>query len=220
MDEIRDNRSLVLLRQLKTSLFDCVTNLKSNDETFKICTFPNVRDKFSDLMSQYVDCVQNLEAAQRTFSHLQENVTDDDRDPNGGEPVDLDKLRLLFEQTLQQNLSERVTDEAEAQVMLNALIKPERQAQPAPTDEEIYVEQSTERAIPKDPITKKNIKIAVRSKKCNHIYDQESIKRYIDHKDKNKAKVQCPVAGCSNRNMKKTELVLDDATNAIIASMI
>lgn len=221
MDDIRDGRSLNLLKQLKTSIFDCAKNLRSNDETFNISTFPKVCDTLSDLMGQYVNTIQQLEAAQRTFDQLLEKVAEDENDPNGGDPVDLIAFEEVFRQKFNCEIQESVTDEVEAQVTLNALIRPEVPQPPPPqADEEIYVEQNANKEIPKDPITKRNIKIAVRSKKCNHVYDQESIKSYISHKEKNKSKVQCPVAGCSNRAMKSNELILDDVTNALIASLI
>jgi len=221
LDDIRNQRSLNQVKQLEHSIIDCAKNIKSNDQTFNISTFSEVCDKLSDVMSEYVSSVKHLEAAQKTFVSLQENLAEDAQAPNGGDPVDLAAFEVLFRQQFDQNLTEVLTEGNEAQIALDAIVRPNQPPpRPPQPDQDIYVEQNSQREIPKDPITKRNIKIAVRSKKCNHIYDQESIKSYISHKEKNKSRVQCPVAGCSNRAMKSNELVLDDETNALIQSLV
>jgi len=60
-----------------------------------------------------------------------------------------------------------------------------------------------------DPITKKEIVDPVRNKKCNHIYERETILQNIDVAKQNGKVVKCPYMGCNCRDFKKSDLVKD-----------
>lgn len=219
-DDTRTNDNLKTLTKIKQNILDCAKNIKSNDETFGISTLPDVSEKLSALMSNYVDTYQRLEAAQRTYLNLAKEVAADVAAANANDDADREFLNLndfktLYDQTFQQE-NETVTTETEAHLDLQSIIE---QPQPRQEDEEVVVEAPTGQ-IPKDPITKKNIKVAVKNVVCNHIYDQGSFEAYFTQKEKAKGKCQCPVAGCQNRNIKRKDIVIDEDTNKLIESIM
>lgn len=215
LDDIRSNQTVKSINQLKTTILDCAKNIKSNDVTFSISTLPTVCDKLTELMGGYIDTMQELESCQRAFTNLHEEVLQKvDQEDGDGEFLDLEHYDNRFQELLENANQTTTTNEIEAQVTLDEIIRP-----PAP-DEEIVVEAPL-RQIPKDPITKTAIKVAVRSTVCNHIYDKEGIENYFRQKESAKSNptIRCPQAGCTNRNMKRSQLVLDEETNKLIQSL-
>jgi len=68
-----------------------------------------------------------------------------------------------------------------------------------------------------DPITKKEIVDPVRNKKCNHIYERETILQTIDVAKQNGKTVKCPYMGCNCRDFRKSDLIKDkDVLNHIV----
>lgn len=215
LEDIRSNKTLDSVKRFKEIILDCAKNIKSNDATFKISTLPEVSDKLSSLMTSYIDTIQHLESSQRAFMQLYEEVSIIEAEHNEDEFISIGEFEEKFRQKLEQE-NETVTEEAEAQVNLDSIIRPLR---PAPLQDEEIVVEAPARQVPKDPITKRDIKVAVKSTTCNHIYDKGSIDTYFAQKEKSKVRVQCPVAGCQNRNMKKNEIILDEETNKLIESL-
>ncbi|CAH1977680.1 unnamed protein product [Acanthoscelides obtectus] len=66
---------------------------------------------------------------------------------------------------------------------------------------------------PVDPMTKKVIRNPYRNKRCNHVYEYNSIVDYIKQQ-RNRAK--CPYIGCTNHSFRVTDLVADQ----VMASQI
>lgn len=56
-----------------------------------------------------------------------------------------------------------------------------------------------------DPITKQLIGNPVRNKRCNHVYDQESIEDAL----KINSRLRCPYVGCNVKNVQLTDLIED-----------
>jgi hypothetical protein len=81
----------------------------------------------------------------------------------------------------------------------------------------------------KDPITKKRIREPVKNpvrsevlvldelflKICEHVYDRESIQAHINFQKGRRQLYQCPVQGCSNKQLLKMEVLLSLINNLI-----
>mgnify|MGYP001019910426 CR=1 FL=1 len=210
LQDIRDGTTLGMINQLKESVIDCAKNIKSNDITFHISTLPTVRENLTRLMDSYLETVHSVESCQNAFTKLHEQLEQLD-DDQVEEFVDLNTYSEKFKHTIEEEravLNSRF-DGRTAQTELNEIIGPH-------IDEEIQVE-APECQIPKDPITKRDIQVAVKSTVCHHIYDQDGIEEYFRQKEQaKKTRIQCPQAGCTNKNMKRTELILDEETNRLI----
>jgi hypothetical protein len=206
MDDIRAGTSRQLLKEFRNRIIDTAKNIKSNEATFNISTLDLVRDRLLGLMSDYTDTIRKVEASEQAFMQTQVHLSSKDE-------LDLNTFEEHFK-TAERSSYETSNLEQDALSTLENLIVP-----PAPRDEEVYVEAPAERTWPKDPITKTNIRKAVRNKVCNHIYDRTSIENYIDQRKANKQRVPCPVAGCRNKNTEKKDLVPDDETNNLIESL-
>lgn len=217
MDDISSGNTLKPINEFRDAILDCTKNIKSNDNTFGTTVLPKVSNKLSDFMSHYVDAYHQIETTQRTVSKLHSHVMDDERDPLGGDPVDLKAFGELYKKTYDTE-SKEASGATEYFDELQGMLSIRRQ-QPVTQDEDVVVEPTVNREIPKDPITKMNIKIAVRSKKCNHLYDQTTINSYIEQRGKDRSTVKCPVAGCNNKDLKKYGFILDAETNDLIASL-
>lgn len=185
---IRENETAKSLEDLKSSVLDCSKNIKSNDETFGISTFATVKDKFDGIMTDFKILSRELDASRTAFLNMYDTFNEDE----GEEYIDSESVIAEFKKHIDQELKRTAVE----------------------PDEEIMVENLQ---IIKDPITRQNIKFAVKSKVCKHIYDKETILDYFKQR-RNKA-VKCPQAGCTNKNMKMEELVDDDETNKLIQSL-
>lgn len=199
------------LRHLKDNIIECAKFIKNNDATFGISTLPP--DKVVNLMRVYVDLVRRTKACDQAFDKLNLEIQNETAQAEGEETFhDLKAYSNLFEATIQE-FEQSLTD-LEANAM--------REIERVIADEEVQVEQAPAKQIPKDPITKRNIKVAVKSTVCKHIYDRASIDDYFNQKETapKKTKIQCPQAGCTNRNMRRDEIVADEETNELIESLL
>lgn len=213
LTDIRSNTALKRLDALQASIIDCAKNIKSNDAVFKISTLPSVTEKLKNLMDEYGAIYQDVEADQKAFLQVYEEVALIDEDGDESEDyIETQIFKNKFEDIAKKEKKKlSKTHINEAKKKLKAVISPE--------DEDVQFEAPA-RQIPKDPITKKDIRIAVKSTVCNHIYDKEGIEEYFTQKEKAKKKnIQCPVAGCLNRSMARSEIVLDEETNNFIQSL-
>lgn len=212
-DDIEQGNYTELVGQLKDSIFDCAKSIKSNDETFKISTLPEVSGKLKELMAHYVSIMQRVEASQQTFMQLLGEVKCDLNRGNDGDAVNLATFEDLFKQTYESQLR-ATTAQTQSSDVLNSILGTR-----IVRDEDIVEEEPRERQCPKDPITKTNIKKAVRSKQCKHTYDKRSIEEYISQKERSKSsRIACPVAGCVNKTLTRQDLEPDDEANNIIES--
>nr|XP_012640827.1 E3 SUMO-protein ligase NSE2 isoform X5 [Microcebus murinus]XP_012640828.1 E3 SUMO-protein ligase NSE2 isoform X5 [Microcebus murinus]XP_012640829.1 E3 SUMO-protein ligase NSE2 isoform X5 [Microcebus murinus] len=83
-------------------------------------------------------------------------------------------------------------------------------------DEDMIVTQSQTNFI--CPITQLEMKKPVKNKVCGHTYEEEAIVRMIESKHKRKKKACCPKIGCSHTDIKKSDLMLDEALRRAIES--
>uniref|UniRef100_A0A8D0HFP8 E3 SUMO-protein ligase NSE2 n=1 Tax=Sphenodon punctatus TaxID=8508 RepID=A0A8D0HFP8_SPHPU len=83
-------------------------------------------------------------------------------------------------------------------------------------DEDIAVTQSQVNFI--CPITQADMKKPVRNKTCGHTYEEEAILKLIQHKEKRQKKACCPKVGCNNLDVKRSDLVPDEALKRAIES--
>lgn len=187
--DIKENTIKESLNQLKACILDCTRNIKSNDDSFGISTFPVVKGKLDEAMEDYHRILKSTEASRTAFLSTYETIEDKEVD----EYVDLENFTREFQKKIEDEINK-------------ASAEPE---------EEIVLENP--HTHPKDPISRQNIKFAIKSNVCGHIYDKEVILNYFQQR-KNKT-VKCPQAGCANKNMKLDELVDDEETNLLIQSL-
>nr|XP_015213554.1 PREDICTED: E3 SUMO-protein ligase NSE2 [Lepisosteus oculatus]XP_015213555.1 PREDICTED: E3 SUMO-protein ligase NSE2 [Lepisosteus oculatus]XP_015213556.1 PREDICTED: E3 SUMO-protein ligase NSE2 [Lepisosteus oculatus] len=81
-------------------------------------------------------------------------------------------------------------------------------------DEDIAVTQS--QVNPTCPITQVDMVNPVKNKKCNHYYEQEAVLDMIRSKQHQKKKLRCPVVGCGNTDVTKSDLVPDPTMKRLI----
>ncbi|XP_056142719.1 E3 SUMO-protein ligase NSE2 [Lampris incognitus] len=81
-------------------------------------------------------------------------------------------------------------------------------------DEDITVTQSQVNF--NCPLTQMEMVNPVKNKKCNHHYDETSILSLIKARKRQQKKCSCPVVGCVNRDVKKSDLVLDPIVKRMI----
>lgn len=214
LDDINDETTVKTFHQFKESIIDCAKNIRSNDATFEISTLPKISDKLANHMTNYIDTVHKLESYQKAFLQINDELDkmEEEHEEEPEDYVDLDEYRKLFDSIVQQEMITR-PNEIGAKKVLEKILKP--------PEEDIQMEAPT-RQIPRDPMTKKPIRIAVRSTVCGHIYDKDGIEEYFRLKILNNRanRIQCPQAGCTNKRMSKDELVLDEETNNLIQSLL
>ncbi|XP_015213554.2 E3 SUMO-protein ligase NSE2 [Lepisosteus oculatus] len=83
-------------------------------------------------------------------------------------------------------------------------------------DEDIAVTQS--QVNPTCPITQVDMVNPVKNKKCNHYYEQGAVLDMIRSKQHQKKKLRCPVVGCGNTDVTKSDLVPDPTMKRLIQS--
>lgn len=211
--DIRDGHTVKLTKQAKDKILECAKAIKSNDNTFKISTLPEVGDELRGLMNEYVQAMRTLEASHNAFEQMRDDLEAEETDAAIDEPVDLIAFEELYKANLEKH-NQGIPSDTSALKDLEQILKPVR-----PQDEDIEVEETSTMQIPKDPITQTNIKKAFRNKVCNHIYDITSITEYFKQKEKNKSRVPCPVAGCTVKAMKMSELIPDQEINDLIEKL-
>lgn len=217
IDEISQDKAATTLRHLKNNILDCAKNIKSNDATFKISTLPEVMDKLKLVMDNYITQTRQIKAHETAFMKLREELDKREEEAEIDEliPNESEGYRNLYEQLIETASASFANLEKNAMSDLNKIICPSL------NEEEIQFETPSSRRIPIDPITRTNIKVAVKSTVCNHVYDRDGIEDYFKQKElaKKTNKIQCPQAGCTNKRMTRGELVLDEETNELIKSL-
>ncbi|PNJ76240.1 NSMCE2 isoform 2 [Pongo abelii] len=81
-------------------------------------------------------------------------------------------------------------------------------------DEDIIVTQSQTNFT--CPITKEEMKKPVKNKVCGHTYEEDAIVRMIESRQKRKKKAYCPQIGCSHTDIRKSDLIQDEALRRAI----
>ncbi|XP_062935817.1 E3 SUMO-protein ligase NSE2 isoform X2 [Cynocephalus volans] len=84
------------------------------------------------------------------------------------------------------------------------------------TDEDMIVTQSQTNFI--CPITQLEMKKPVKNKVCGHTYEEEAIVRMIESKHRRKKKACCPKIGCSHTDIRRSDLIQDEALRRAIES--
>lgn len=212
LDDIRDNITVNTVRKLKDTIIDCAKEIKSNDVTFQISTLPSVSAKLSSLMDGYSSTLKQLDTCQQAFLSVHELVEVDEDESGERDFIDLDDYLTVFKQNHDHAKSKYKKDNSAKSDLTKVL-------RPVANDEEIQVE-APQGQIPKDPITKKDIVFAMRSKVCKHVFDKTSIEDYISQcESASKTRIKCPLAGCTNKNLSRKELEPDQEINKLIQSM-
>ncbi|NXB70575.1 NSE2 ligase, partial [Donacobius atricapilla] len=68
------------------------------------------------------------------------------------------------------------------------------------------------------PITQMTMKKPVRNKVCGHSYEEDAILEIIQTQQQKKKKVRCPKMGCKHVDVKRSDLVPDEARKRLIDS--
>lgn len=185
--------------KLRDTILDIAKHIKSNDETFKISTMPNSRNTFKNLLNTYQKAYTEVEASTKVYKKM----TAEFEKLENSEPTEyIDTSAYEKEYNKQIKVEQKKVDKSrftDAQKALARILKQE--------DEEIVVEAPAQQIL-KDPITKKDIETPVKSLKCGHTYDKQSIEGYIGHLEAaGKTNIRCPVAGCVNKSLKLSDIV-------------
>ncbi|XP_021564368.1 E3 SUMO-protein ligase NSE2 [Carlito syrichta] len=90
----------------------------------------------------------------------------------------------------------------------------DREADAPGVDEDMIVTQSQMNLV--CPITQLEMKKPVRNKVCGHTYEEEAILRMIQARHKRKKKACCPKIGCSHTDMRRSDLIQDEALRRAI----
>ena len=61
----------------------------------------------------------------------------------------------------------------------------------------------------KDPWTRKLIEDPVTNKVCGHTYERATVERFLERNAKSRKQTKCPVVGCTNNNITKSQLFTD-----------
>lgn len=213
IEDIQEHRTSQQLNKLKDILIDCTRNIKSNDETFSISTLPSISTKLTKIVDDIAEAMNRLEASQSAFLELNDLVENIEAEVGPDEIVQSAIFSNKYEDSVKEKYNKLRQSNRDKKRILTELNKILR-----PIEEDVQVEAPT-LTIPKDPITKRDIRIAVRSTVCNHVYDQEGIEDYFKQKElAKKRNIKCPQAGCTNKTMTREELVPDDELNRFIQS--
>lgn len=212
LDDIRDSITLNSIHKLRDAIIDCAKNIKSNDATFQISTLPTVTDKLYSLMDNYAKILKETDTCQQAFLQIHDQVEQEEDEQQDRDFIDLDNYLTVFKRNHSKAKSAYPKSNP-ARKELARVISPQT------NDEEIQVEAPMRQSY-KDPITKKDIRVAVRSRVCKHIFDKDSIEDYIRQSEAAKVRIKCPLAGCTNKSLTREELELDVEINQIIQTMV
>ena len=83
------------------------------------------------------------------------------------------------------------------------------------TDDDLIMTESTQTFI--DPWTRKPITDdPVTNRKCGHTYERATVMKFLEKYSKVKKKLKCPIVGCTNDNITKSDLYTDQKIKRII----
>jgi len=83
------------------------------------------------------------------------------------------------------------------------------------TDDDLIMTESTQTFI--DPWTRKPITDdPVTNRKCGHTYERATVMKFLEKYSKVKKKLKCPIVGCTNDNITKSDLYTDQKIKRMI----
>ena len=78
-------------------------------------------------------------------------------------------------------------------------------------DTETFIDPWSRKPIASDPVT---------NRKCKHTYERETVTRFLEKYAKSKKPLKCPVVGCGNGSIVKSDLYTDPEIKKKVARMI
>lgn len=202
------------IKQVDNIILDCAKSLKSSDNVYKSNLLSDACSKLMKGMKSHNDTMNVIDSNERAFKEIFNKIQD--KRPHDSTRADhLDARELLndFDIIVANELKKQPTNSPQLRE-LESITSAVRPAE----DEEMVIEEPERVELPKDPISKTNIQIAVRSKTCKHLYDKETIEKYI--KSKKNKKARCPIAGCTNTELVVEDLEFDEEINKLIQSSV
>ena len=83
------------------------------------------------------------------------------------------------------------------------------------TDDDLIMTESTQTFI--DPWTRKPITDdPITNRKCGHSYERATVMKFLEKYSKVKKKLKCPIVGCTNDNITKSDLYTDQKIKRMI----
>jgi len=83
------------------------------------------------------------------------------------------------------------------------------------TDDDLIMTESTQTFI--DPWTRRPITDdPVTNRKCGHTYERATVMKFLEKYSKVKKKLKCPIVGCTNDNITKSDLYTDQKIKRMI----
>ncbi|MBN3315329.1 NSE2 ligase, partial [Atractosteus spatula] len=174
------------------------------------------QEYFKKLEQMMLNCAR-MEREINYFVAAVEEVTSQVRQDN---PEGLSKLTGLVNQRftdLQAAAKDSQLHKHKKVVQLKETLKRSKvtvEATEEELDEDIAVTQS--QVNPTCPITQVDMVNPVKNKKCNHYYEQDAVLDMIRSKQHQKKKLRCPVVGCGNTDVTKSDLVPDPTMKRLI----
>lgn len=202
------------IEQVDNIILDCAKSLKTSDNVYKLNLLPDASSKLLKSMKSHVDTMTEIDSNERAFRDIFRKIQDKKvHDLNNPEYFETSEFLNDFGNLVATG-SQRQSTTSPRLHELESIISSARPTE----DEEMVIEEPERPEIPKDPISKTTIQIAVRSKTCKHIYDKETVEKYIVSKKTKKAR--CPLAGCTNTNLDIDDLQIDEDINKLIQSSV
>lgn len=214
LEEINSGYNTRLIAPIGKTVLDFAKYLKNDDSVFDLSSLSEFTPRILDAMNSHVQVMRKNHALDDAYKKMYREIRASwDDEPS--DYFDWNEYGKNFDKLIAQELKKAETGPQSRLVEDLRKITNTQQTQ----GEEIVVEAPILQ-IPKDPITKKDIKFAVRSRRCKHVYDKESIENFITTSlANNRPRIRCPIAGCTNSDLSIDDLENDDETNNLIESV-
>lgn len=209
-------------QQERNEIFsDCVDSLKLWKELiYKYADDDSgITQQLEEVVKDYCRTDYEASVAEKACAEVVSQVEEISNNNNSQERLDIDQLYQNKLTSIQNSSFNPEQHQIWKEIMLNERseldveeVQPEVQNNQSMVYEEVQdqVFCSTTAFTPSvDPISKKAIQDAYKSRTCGHIYEYKFILQYIKSM-KNKAK--CPFIGCGNKSLTLTELFKDQDT--------
>ncbi|XP_049865870.1 E3 SUMO-protein ligase NSE2-like [Pectinophora gossypiella] len=181
-----------LRKQCISSLYLCADNVSKYLEEEKDAQFSKLRS--------YVSGYCMMEAQQDVAIRALEKTTNETNESN------VDTLEDRFNEHLSSLAKKKlkVDNHPYMKEFDSRVQKGMQQARQNLDESDLAITESHDQYI--DPITKKPISDPVKNKICGHIYEKESIYKFISLKNR----IKCPVVGCANTQHIQHQHLLSD----------
>jgi len=163
------------------------------------------------VMKDYIKMEHEYNVSKKVLSKLKKGLevenADMDRD------IDADyRSELVKEMENDQLTEERLISDQRIKQLENIILG---SGGHNTTDDDLIMTESTQTFI--DPWTRKPITDdPVTNRKCGHTYERATVMKFLEKYSKVKKKLKCPIVGCTNDNITKSDLYTDQKIKRMI----